>query len=253
MPLSHLPTSWPSLSQLLKSFRSFFGSSLSVFKGQGFFLPIAVGFTLRRLVAKCLCRKVQKEMTVLPSPLQLGFGTSGGMEAVIHATRLFIAESSPTSCLLKMDFKNAFNTLSRDRMLESVKATVPILFPFVHYSYGALSFLFYNGSTILSQEKGVHQGDPLSPLLFCLTIHSIVSRLSSELKFFHLDDGTIGGSLDSILADFDLIESEAHSLGLVLNCQKSEFICPDPGVCGLAACHFIRQLRSVNSGAFTGP
>lgn len=173
-------------------------------------------------------------MTELLSPLQLGFGTSGGMEAAIHAARLFIAESLPTSCLLKVDFKNAFNTLRRDRMLQSVKTSVPMLLPFVLNSYGAPSFLFYNDSIILSQE-GVQQGDPLGPLLFCLTTHSIVSSLSSELKFFYLDDGTIGGPLDTILADFALIEREGRSLGLVLNRQKSEFICPDSNVCGLAA------------------
>ena len=115
----------------------FLGASLSAFKkGDGGVRPIAVGFTLRRLVAKCLCCKVQREMTELLSPLQLGFRISGGMEAAIHAARLFIAESSPTSCLLKVDFKNAFNTLRRDRMLQSVKTSVPMLLPFVLNSYG---------------------------------------------------------------------------------------------------------------------
>ena len=64
---------------------------------------------------------------------------------------------------------------------------------------GAPSFSFYNDSIILSQEEGVQQGDPLGPLLFCLTTHSIVASLSSELKFFYLDNGTIGGPLDTIL------------------------------------------------------
>lgn len=135
-------------------------------------------------MAKCLCRQVQIELLF---PLQLGFGTSGGMEAAIHATKLLIAESSPTSCLLKVDFKNAFNSLRRDRMIESVKSIVPMLFPFVLNSYGAPSFLFYNDSFILSQEG--------RSIGLCLTTHSIISHLSSEFKFFYLDDGTSGFNL----------------------------------------------------------
>ena len=79
--------------------------------------------------------------------------------------------------------------------------------------------------------EGVQQGGPLGPLLFCLTIYQIQSQLQSELRLFNLDDCTIGGSLEQILHDLDVIEDESRGLGLSLNQRKSDIICSDPPTC----------------------
>ena len=34
--------------------------------------------------------------------------------------------------------------------------------------------------------------DPLGPLLFCLTVHPLITQLKPEFCVFHLDEGTIG-------------------------------------------------------------
>ena len=78
--------------------------------------------------------------------------------------------------LLKLDFRNAFNTLTRDKMLESVKDHAPELFSFIHAAYGEPSLLFCGQHTLLSAE-GVQQGDPLGPFFFCLTIQLLVLQL----------------------------------------------------------------------------
>ena len=64
-------------------------------------------------------------------------------------------------------------------------------------------------------------------LLFCIAIHDLVSALSSEFKVFYLDDGTIGGSPESLTADLRTIEEKGQELGLCLNVMKSELICTD--------------------------
>ena len=89
----------------------------------------------------------------------------------------------PNHLLLKLDFKNAFNTLRRDKMLESVKEYAPELFTFIHAAYGQASLLFC-GDHILESAEGVQQGDPLGPLLFCLTIQSLILKLQSEFSVF---------------------------------------------------------------------
>ena len=109
-------------------------------------------------------------------------------------------------------------------MLESVKEFAPEIFPFVHSCYSDTSFLRF-GSTDLHSSEGIQQGDPLGPLLFCLTIHSLTALLKSELKIFYLDDGTIGGAESSVLADLKSIECNARHLGLHLNYNKTEIIC----------------------------
>ena len=91
------------------------------------------------------------------------------------------------------------------------------------------------------------------PLLFCLTIQQIVSKLQSELVLFYLDNGTIAASLQDVLADLRLIELEASKLGLELNHSKSELICDQPSVqesmllevLGLRTIAAVRQLSLV--------
>ena len=84
------------------------------------------------------------------------------------------------------------------------------------------------GDTLLSAE-GVQQGDPLGPLLFCIMIQPLIQRLHSVFSVFNLDNGTIGGSRDDVLADLQLMENEAATLGLKLNCSKTELVSSDVG------------------------
>ena len=77
-------------------------------------------------------------------------------------------------------------------MLETARENIPELFHYVFSCYSSPSSLFFLGTTLQSAE-GVQQGDPLGPLLFCLTIHPLITPLKSEFKVFYLDDGTIRG------------------------------------------------------------
>ena len=83
------------------------------------------------------------------------------------------------------------------------------------------------GKVEITSAEGIQQGDPIGPLLFCLSIYNIVSSLKSEYKVFYLDDGTIGGTLEDISADLAYIEKEGKQLGLHFNVAKSERICND--------------------------
>ena len=68
----------------------------------------------------------------------------------------------------------------------------------------------------------------MGSLLFCISIHALVSKLKSELIVFYLDDGTIGGSVQDVLADLRRVECEASELGLELNHSKYELITDRP-------------------------
>ena len=205
----------------------FFGASLTALtKKEGGIRPIAVGCTLRRLAAKVAGFRARDKMAALLAPRQLGYGVRGGAEAAVHAARLYLQDLQHR-CVLKLDFRNAFNTLRRDKMLQAVQNFAPDLLPFVHLSYSSSSSLFWSDKIIQSAE-GVQQGDPLGPLLFCLTIHPLVSQLKSELCVWYLDDGTIGGAAEDVKHDLEVIVCEGAALGLHLNEWKSEVIGGDP-------------------------
>ena len=188
------------------------------------YICIAIGLTLHRLVAKVACLGVVSSMGEYFSPLQLGFATRLGSETAVHSSRAYLHELPSDHAMIKLVFRNAFNCIRRGIVLQTVAELIPELYAFVHSCYSEPSHLFYHDTLLLSQE-GVQQGDPLGPLLFCLAIHPLILRLQSELSIFYLDDGLIGGSVDDILHDINLVQEVAEGLGLHLNLQKSELIC----------------------------
>ena len=80
-------------------------------------------------------------------------------------------------------------------------------------------------------DEGLQQGDPLGPLLFCLSIHNIVSAINSEFVSGYLDDLGVGGRVSSVINDIKMIELEALKVGLSLNHLKCEIISSDSSSC----------------------
>ena len=111
-------------------------------------------------------------------------GGSYGVEAAVHAARIFLHLLQPGHLLLKLDFKNGFNCFHRQKMLIAVRDQVPELLPLVLSVYGAPSCLLF-GQEIIQSSEGVQQCDPLGPLLLCLTIHNMVEQLCSQLNVFY--------------------------------------------------------------------
>ena len=206
----------------------FFGAFLvALEKKDGGVRPIAVGCTLRRLATKTAGSHIMEAMGALLAPRQLGYGTPHGAEAAVFAARLFLDNIQPKEVILKLDFKNAFNTIRRDKMMKAVSTLAPELTPFVYCAYSEPSILFWGEQTLMSRE-GVQQGDLLGPLLFCPTIHELISQLESDLCMFYLDDGTLGGNPEVVLRDLQLVEQGGAEVGLSLNHKKSEVISRDP-------------------------
>ena len=190
-------------------------------KKDGGVRPIAVGYTWRRLAAKCANTYAVNKLSAQFAPIQLGVGVPGGAEAAVHATRRYVMSMSNENVLVKLDFENAFNSLRRDCMLEAVAKDMPEIYRFAHASYSCGSVLKF-GTHVIMSEEGPQQGDPLGPMLFCLTIHPLLMSLKSELRIGFLDDVTLGGPEKVVSEDITVVESEAAKLGLQLNKLKCE-------------------------------
>ena len=203
----------------------FFGANLCALEKKDVGVrPITVGCTLRRFAPKIASGKVLEDMGALLAPRQLGFGVKGGVEAAAHSARLYLRNLKPEQVLMKLYVRNAFNSLRRDKMLSAVQVLAPTILPFVHSAYSNTSFLFWDDKSIQSCE-GIQQGDPLGPLLFCLTLYQLQSCLGSEFCLLYLNDVTLSGDREEVLHDFNIFEQEAADLGLRLNQHKSEVIC----------------------------
>ena len=155
------------------------------------------------------------------SPHQLGVGTPKGVESAVQTVRAFVQnEKSINKVLLKLDFKNAFNQIRRDIVLKKVKELVPEIYSYVFQCYATTSSLFYGDSFKIDSKEGVQQGDPLGPFLFSLPTMDIINSCNSQLKVFYLDDGTLGGDVDTVLKDYQFIQTVAATHGLELNPSK---------------------------------
>ena len=138
----------------------FGGNMIALSKTSGGLRPIALGYVWRRLAAKCANRYAVARLSSHFAPLQLGIGVPGGCEAAVHATRRFIRGMHNDQVLVKLDFTNAFNSLRRDVMLESVFHTIPEIYRFVQQAYSAPSVLAFGQLSLSLLTDGPATGRP---------------------------------------------------------------------------------------------
>ena len=171
-------------------------------------------------MAKCFSTALSQKAEVLFAPNQLGVGVRGGAEAIAHAVSEAV-KVHPSSWVLQADLVNAYNSVDRGFVLEEVATHFPECFAWVKSCYGNHSWLKFGESVIMS-ATGLHQGDPLAGLLFCLVLKVIVDAIEEELpnlilNAWYLNDGHIIGTKEELASAVDIIVREGESRGLTLS------------------------------------
>jgi hypothetical protein len=64
----------------------------------------------------------------------------------------------------------------------------------------------------------------LGPFLFSLGINDLIGQCKSHFNIWYLDDGTLGGTVEDVLSDYNAIVKSNESLGLTVNPSKSEIM-----------------------------
>jgi hypothetical protein len=194
-------------------------------KKDGGIRPIAVGEVMRRLVSKIAARRLLPKAAKLLNPLQLGVGTPNGTEGLIHGlNRILASASDPSLVILAVDFKNAFNEVSRQDMVDQVAKEFPEILQWVNLTYACEALLF-SGSDIILSTSGVQQGDPLGPLLFPLVLQPFLQSLHDVQGVqvaAYLDDVTIvAPSPSKARASVDFLLHAGSSSGLHVALDKT--------------------------------
>ena len=148
-------------------------------KASGDVRPIAIGEVLRRITARTICSQLKVLFGNFFAPLQHGIAKDGGVDLLLHHVQMLL-ESNDGWVVLKTDAKNAFNSVNRLHLLKQVSVNFPSIFNHVcqmYFGVGPLIFLQQNGPVILTSQEGIHQGDPLGPVLFSIAIHQALLDL----------------------------------------------------------------------------
>ena len=108
---------------------------ISLNKNRGVRL-IGVGELLRRIIGKCIIKRIENELRFLGGNTQLCLGQKFGIEHAIHSLRSQY-ETPENEAVLLIDVKNAIKSLNRNLEVENIKRICPVLSFVVQNSYSA--------------------------------------------------------------------------------------------------------------------
>ena len=195
------------------------GRMVALQKPNGRVRGIVVGDFLRRLVARSLAQSFATRFLDACQPFQFALSTRAGTEAVAHAL-LVATESRPDATILSVDHVGAFDTISRQAMLQALSSTpgANVCLPFVRQFYSDPSrFVWHDAdgqAHLISQAESGEQGDPLMPALFALGQHAALAEMRRHLRpdecLAYLDDIYVITSPERTRVVFDLLSLHLH-------------------------------------------
>jgi hypothetical protein len=203
------------------------------------FRPIACCNVIYKCITKLLCSRLRLVLPSLVSLNQTGFIEGRQIIHNICIIQDIVAKyrrkNAPKSCLLKVDIRKAYDSVSWEFLDDMLKA---LNFPdhfrkLVMTCVTTPSFsLCIDGSLdgFFKGKKGLRQGDPMSPLLFVLCMESL-SRLLHTLagsKKFRFHSRCRALKLNHLVFADDLImfcQGDKESIMLMLRCLATFSAC----------------------------
>ena len=152
---------------------------------------------------------------------------NAGAESIVHATKQTFQKllNNEKAGLLQIDFKNAFNSITRSSVLDAARKFIPSLAP-SSFCYSQHSKLFFK-TTHIQSESGVQKGDPLGPLLFSLGLWPIIKELHDKLpnlmqNSWYLNDGIIAGTEVELCESLAILATHDNKCGIELRRDTCE-------------------------------
>lgn len=188
--------------------------------------PVAAGETLRRLVGKTFMHQEKvREANRDFLGKQHGVGVPSACSLVGMSLQQLVNCLRKRGCdnwvVLLVDLKNAFNHISRMRLLTNILGKCPEAFPWLQTCLGKHTPLFVGGQVIMSQT-GVPQGCPVSGWAFCLGINDILQEIDTMLEWqaWYMDDGLLVGDMGQLANAIDCVEVRMRERGMEINWGK---------------------------------
>ena len=209
----------------------------------GNYRPIALVQVDVKVLSKALTYRLQQVLLDLIHPDQKGFVKG---RSIHHHIRFLadlqdlVTSRDEEAYALFLDFQKAFDRVNWDymfRLLERMGFGTEFVqwIKLLYTDPQAHLIINQNIQPALFPTRGVKQGDPLSALLFILTIEPLGNMLRSHEEYgvclsadhtatstFFADDSTLlGGSIPNLQAQLEIVEEYCQGSGAKLNLSKS--------------------------------
>ena len=149
------------------------------------------------MIAKAVLYTIRPDVQAATCCIQLCGRQISGIEAAVHAVRSAFALDENEAVLL-VDASNAFNILNRQAALHNISRICPPLSTILINTCRALTVLFVNGATILSQE-GTTQGDPLAMPMYAVATIPLIKELDGHCnQTWYADDTAEVGKITDL-------------------------------------------------------
>eukprot|EP00948_MAST-09A_sp_MAST-9A-sp1_P000411 g411.t1 len=139
--------------------------------------------TISRVVVASIGPNMENLLTSTSRHKNYCLSKNGTTKCLQRLRKLLIDE--PDKTIVSIDFKNAFNSVDRNKLFQVVQDLAPELYSYVIARYQEPSILLCKndarGRCILS-TRGVIQGDPLSPLLYSLVQFDMFNKVSESIE-----------------------------------------------------------------------
>ena len=202
---------------------------LPLVKPNGKIRPILIGDVLIRTIGKCCTLAEQQIIADRLAPIQLAVGTKCGNEVAIHGIRAHL-DSNPDHVLITVDIANAFGTISRNAVAQSLNNfqyddSKYTRWFFNHFGCPPSVVLLSNGSRF-EYTEGVPQGGPLSMQWFCLALQPMLEFVNQTLQpvggrlIAYADDIFLLGKPEDAFAAFHTLKHNVAQVGLRLQPDK---------------------------------
>ena len=191
--------------------------------------PIGMRNPFIKTIHKNIIKQNQRAFKEFLEPQQLGMSVAGAAK-LVHSIRMTL-EKNPNFICVKLDFRNAFNEISRARVVEALEEEESLahLAQFAGMLLAPVSGLESGGHVWGRAEEGTTQGDPLSGPFFCVSIHKDVRIADGSLSRAGgmvrcgWDDGYFVGPEKEVFEALAVFSTEVQRRsGLVLQVTKSE-------------------------------
>ncbi len=217
--------------------------------------PIGMGTSFKQNMNKHGTMAVRERAAKHMLPHQFAIGIPGGMDYMIHMLQYELGESVHPElplhlrrALLKLDFVNMFNSVSRDatraELVEAFPELVVLLDEYYPPEGNEVWIQLADGTwTKILQEEGFAQGDPFAPLFSCLPLQRLLRGLHEQLRLRHLarisphchspkqsyptafmDDTLATSHLADVRSIFEYPAEHGPPLGLNLHKAKCEIL-----------------------------